>query len=110
MMKLMQVAQEMKPKIDRISDRVDSISEKVDSIASDVQGRVKAIGDTSNKIASSADLLSSIANQGVTKYAPFIAILGLALRGFQMVQQSGIKFPAKKKTVPSKAIEKPKGK
>ena len=108
MVKLLEVAKELKPKIDRISDRVDSISEKVDAIAADVQGRVKAIGDTSNKIASSADLLSSIANQGVTKFAPYIATFGLVLRGFQLLQQSGIKFPSKNKTVTVKAIEKGK--
>ena len=108
MVKLLEVAKELKPKIDRISDRVDSISEKVDAIAGDVQGRVKAIGDTSNKIASSADLLSSIANQGVTKFAPYIATFGLVLRGFQLLQQSGIKFHSKNKTVTVKAIEKGK--
>ena len=110
MIKLLEVAKELKPKIDRISNRVDSISEKVDSIATDVQTRVKVIGDTSNKFASSAELLNSIANQGVTKYAPFIAVFGLVLKGVQLFQQSGIKIPAKKKTVPAKALEKGKDK
>ncbi len=110
MIKLLEVAKELKPKIDRISDRVDSISEKVDGIASDVQGRVKVFGDTSNKLASSADLLNTIANQGVQKFAPYLAAFGLVLKGYQMMKQHGVTFPQKKKQVPSKAIEKSSGK
>ena len=93
MIKMLEVAKELKPKLDRISDRVDSISEKVDSIAGEVQGRVKDLSNTSSKISSSADLFASIANQGVTKFAPYIATLGLILKGYQMMKESGISFP-----------------
>jgi hypothetical protein len=106
LIKLIEVANEMKPKIERIADRVDSISAKVDSIASDVEVRVKAIGDTSSKLVSSADMLSTIAAQGVNKFAPYIATFGLILKGFQMMKQHGVTFPQKKKSVPAKAIEK----
>ena len=109
MIKLLEVAQEMKPKLERIADRVDSISAKVDSIASDVEGKVKAIGDTSTKLVSSADMLSTIAAQGVNKFAPYIAAFGLVLKGYQMMKQHGVTFPQKKKTIPAKALEKPKG-
>ena len=110
MIKLLEVAKELKPKIDRISDRVDSISEKVDGIATDVQGRVHELSQTSSKISSSADLFATIANQGVSKFAPYIATFGLILKGYQMMKEHGVHFPQKKKQVPSKALEKPKGK
>ncbi len=107
MIKLMEVAKDLKPKVDRISDRVDSISEKVDSIASEVQGRVKDLSNTSSKISSSADLFASIANQGVSKFAPYIATFGLILRGYQMMKEHGVNFPKRQpKSLPAKTKEK----
>lgn len=109
MIKLMEVAKDLKPKVDRISDRVDSISEKVDSIASEVQGRVKDLSNTSSKISSSADLFASIANQGVSKFAPYIATFGLILKGYQMMKDHGVNFPKRQpKSLPAKSKEKSK--
>lgn len=113
MIKMLEVAKELKPKIERISDRVDSISEKVDGIASDVQGRVKDLSNTSSKLTSSADMLAAIANQGVSKFAPYIATFGLILKGYQMMKEHGVNFPKRQakslKSLPEKVKEKVKG-
>ena len=109
MLKLMEVAKELKPKVDRISDRVDSISEKVDSIASEVQGRVKDLSNTSSKLSSSADLFAAIANQGVSKFAPYIATFGLILKGYQMMKDHGVNFPKRQpKSLPARTKDESK--
>ena len=106
MIKMLEVAKELKPKIDRISDRVDSISEKVDSIAGEVQGKVHELSKTSQKISSSADMFAAIANQGVSKFAPYIATFGLILKGYQMMKEHGVNFPKRQpkttKALPAK--------
>ena len=105
----MEVAQEMKPKIDRIADRVDSISEKVDSMASDIQGRVKDISTTSAKLTSSADILTNLSSQTLTKFAPYFAACGFAMKAYQVLKANGVTFPkrgpAKKSSGPAHTSE-----
>ena len=45
LLRLMEASKELKPKVDRISDRLDSISAKVDDIATNVQSTVKDVGE-----------------------------------------------------------------
>ncbi len=103
LIKMMQAAQEMKPKIERISDRVDSISERLDSIAGEVQGRVKDLGTTSTKLATSAELFTTASTQLVGRFAPYIAGFGLVLKAYQMAKDHGVTFPKRKpKALPAK--------
>ncbi len=98
----MEVAQEMKPKIERISDRVDSISEKVDMIAGEVQGKVHALGDTSSKLLNTAESFTSASSLLVGRFAPYIAGFGLVLKAYQMAKDHGVTFK-RQKPVPSKS-------
>lgn len=107
LVKLMQVAQEMKPKIERISDRVESISEKVDMIAGEVQGKVKDLSTTSSKFLSSAESFSMASSQLVGRFAPYIAGFGLILKAYQMAKEHGVTFQRrqKAKALPVRAKE-----
>lgn len=110
MIKMLEVAKELKPKLDRISDRVDSISEKVDGIASEVQGKVHELSKTSSKLTTSADMFATIASQGATRFAPYIAAFGLILKGYQMMKDHGVTFPKRQpKSLPAKIKQKIKG-
>jgi methyl-accepting chemotaxis protein len=97
LIQIMQVAKELKPKVDRISDRVDSISEKVDDMATTVNAALKNVSQKTTNIASSAEMISSIGAVNFGRYAPVIAALGSAVKAIQMLKQLGLSFNRRKR-------------
>jgi hypothetical protein len=97
LMKILQLSKELKPKVDRISDRLDSISEKVDSIATDLKQTVRNVGEKTTNVASSAEIISTLGAANFGKYAPILAALGTAVKGAQMLKQLGIGLPKRKR-------------
>ncbi|HLO97552.1 MAG TPA: hypothetical protein VK171_03055 [Fimbriimonas sp.] len=96
--KLLEALKELKPKIDRLSDRVDAISMKVDNIADDVQSTVKRVGEKTTLVANSAEMISSLGVRGFEKYAPIISVVGLVIKAAQMAKASGLlSLPSRRK-------------
>lgn len=94
LLKVLEVNKELKPKVDRISDRLDSISEKVDDIASSVQSTVKNVGEKTSTGADSLAMIAQLGSANFGRYAPALATLGTVVKAVQMLKAAGIKFPS----------------
>ena len=94
LMKVLELSKELKPKVDRISDRLDSISAKVDDIATNVQSTVKNVGEKTSTGADSLAMIARLGSANFGRYAPALATLGTVMKAIQMLRASGLKFPS----------------
>jgi hypothetical protein len=94
LMKVLELSKELKPKVDRISDRLDSISAKVDDIATNVQSTVKTVGEKTSTGADSLAMIAQLGSANFGRYAPALATIGTIVKAVQMIRASGLKFPS----------------
>lgn len=97
LVRVMQTAKELKPKLDRLTDRVENISVKVDEIAETVNQTVKNVGQRTSSVAENAQIISTLGAANFGKYAPIFAALGSIIKGIQMFRSLRASMPAKRK-------------
>lgn len=92
-LRLLSIVNELKPRVDRISERVEAISAKVDSMADSAKGSVERVSNSTKGITQSIDSLVT----GTTgKMQQITSILGVLMTGYQLFQQFQAMKAAKK--------------
>ena len=90
LVRMMKVAEELKPK-------VDSISVKVDEMATTLNETVKKVSEKTSSVAADAEMITHVGAENFGKYAPILATIGTVVKVVQIMRQLGIKMPSRRK-------------
>lgn len=84
LLRLIGVVNELKPKVERITERVEAISGKVDALATTAKDTVESVGGGAKNITKSVEGLV-VGTSG--KMQQITSILGIVMTGYQLFQQ-----------------------
>jgi predicted PurR-regulated permease PerM len=80
MFKLVQVAQNIQPKVEQLTNRVESIGQQVEELSENVKTTVSQLGGRAQSVATSVDNIAHVASRQFEKFSPFIVGAMTAIR------------------------------
>jgi len=86
LLQIMKTAAELKPKVDRLTERIETITVKVEEMSTTLNSTLKDLGAKTSHMAGHAEMLTGTVATNVGKFAPLFSAASTAFRVFQMIQ------------------------